>query len=90
MADVKKAPYFQIQKSLFGSALKEFKGAQGCIPLDMQKGVSLDRPAPGEKNPPSPKPPTEPRKTQKKIKIPQPKQPSKFEASENERTTAAT
>ncbi|WP_237741841.1 DUF6402 family protein [Herbaspirillum rubrisubalbicans] len=49
------------------------------------KSVSLDRPAPGEKNPPSPKPPTEPRKTQKKIKIPQPKQPSKFgQAKTNE------
>lgn len=75
MADVKKAPYYKPQKGLFGSELKEFKGAQGCIPLDTQKGVSIDRLAPGEK--PPPKPPVEPPKAPKQAEAPQPKQQPK-------------
>ncbi|WP_172441862.1 DUF6402 family protein [Burkholderia sp. IDO3] len=54
MADVKKVPYYKPQKGLFGSELKEYKGVQGCIPLDTQKSVSFDRPAPGAKPPPAP------------------------------------
>ncbi len=54
MADVKKVPYYKPQKGLFGSELKEYKGAEGCIPLDTQKSVSFDRPAPGAKPPPAP------------------------------------
>nr|WP_199866598.1 DUF6402 family protein [Burkholderia ambifaria] len=53
MADVKKVPYYKPQKGLFGSELKEYKGVQGCIPLDTQKSVSFDRPAPGAKPPPA-------------------------------------
>ncbi|VWD49867.1 hypothetical protein BLA50215_06055 [Burkholderia lata] len=57
MADVKKVPYYKPQKGLFGSGLKEYQGARGCVPLETQKGVSLDRLAPGEKPPPPlPKP----------------------------------
>ncbi|UOB59302.1 DUF6402 family protein [Burkholderia pyrrocinia] len=57
MADVKKVPYYKPQKGLFGSELKEYKGAQGCIPLDTQNSVSIDRLAPGAKPPPpAPKP----------------------------------
>ncbi|VWM19226.1 MULTISPECIES: DUF6402 family protein [Burkholderia] len=57
MADVKKVPYYKPQKGLFGSGLKEYQGSRGCIPLETQKGVSLDRLAPGEKPPPPlPKP----------------------------------
>ncbi|WP_200525341.1 DUF6402 family protein [Burkholderia pseudomallei] len=75
MADVKKAPYYKPQKGLFGAELKEFKGSQGCIPLDTQKSVSLDRLAPGEK--PPPKPPVEPPKAPKQAEAPQPKQQPK-------------
>ncbi|WP_179258702.1 DUF6402 family protein [Burkholderia aenigmatica] len=56
MADVKKVPYYKPQKGLLGAELKEYKGSQGCIPLDTQKSVSIDRLAPGEKPPPPPKP----------------------------------
>lgn len=54
MADVKKVPYYKPQKGLFGSELKEYQGTRGCIPLETQKGVSIDRLAPGEKPPPPP------------------------------------
>ncbi|WP_175716352.1 DUF6402 family protein [Burkholderia anthina] len=54
MADVRKMPYYKPQKGLFGSELKEYKGVQGCVPLDTQKSVSFDRPAPGAKPPPAP------------------------------------
>ncbi|WP_179233523.1 DUF6402 family protein [Burkholderia sp. AU16741] len=72
MADVKKLPYYKPKKGLFGSALREYKGSQGCVPLDTQRSVSIDRLAPGEKPPPpppkaisrpsnAPKPPAPPR-----------------------------
>ncbi|UTV57033.1 DUF6402 family protein [Burkholderia arboris] len=57
MADVKKVPYYKPKNGWFGSELKEYKGSQGCIPLDTQRGVSIDRLAPGEKPPPPPPPP---------------------------------
>jgi hypothetical protein len=57
MADVKKIPYYKPRKGLFGAELKEYKGSQGCIPLDTQKMVSIDRLAPGEKPPPPPSKP---------------------------------
>ncbi|MEK2603935.1 DUF6402 family protein [Burkholderia arboris] len=56
MADVKKVPYYKPKNGWFGSELKEYKGSQGCIPLDTQRGVSIDRLAPGEKPPPPPPP----------------------------------
>ncbi|VWD32305.1 hypothetical protein BLA18110_06235 [Burkholderia lata] len=59
MADVKKVPYYKPRKGLFGSELREYQGSRGCIPLETQKGVSLDRLAPGEK-PPHPLPKTTP------------------------------
>ncbi|MCA8033201.1 DUF6402 family protein [Burkholderia arboris] len=52
MADVKKLPYYEPKKGLFGSELKEYKGSRGCVPLDTQRSVSSDRLAPGEKPPP--------------------------------------
>lgn len=58
MADVKRAPYYKPQKGLWGPQLKEYKGRQGCVPLDTQKSVSIDRPAPGEKPPPPARPDT--------------------------------
>ncbi len=72
MADVKKLPYYKPTKGLFGSQLREYKGSQGCVPLDTQRSVSIDRLAPGEKPPPpppkaisgpsnAPKPPAPPR-----------------------------
>ena len=72
MADVKKLPYYKPTKGLFGSELREYKGSQGCVPLDTQRSVSIDRLAPGEKPPPpppkaisgpsnAPKPPAPPR-----------------------------
>lgn len=80
MADVKKLPYYKPQKGLLGSELKEYKGAQGCIPLDTQKNVSIDRLAPGEKPPPPPpKQAAEPAKVQKQAEVPQPKQQPKIE-----------
>lgn len=54
MADVKKLPYYKPKKGLFGSELREYKGPQGCVPLDTQRSVSIDRLAPGEKPPPPP------------------------------------
>ncbi|WP_175872291.1 DUF6402 family protein [Burkholderia sp. BCC0397] len=54
MADVKKLPYYKPKKGLFGSELREYKGSQGCVPLDTQRSVSIDRLAPGEKPPPPP------------------------------------
>ncbi|WP_322081453.1 DUF6402 family protein [Burkholderia sp. BCC1972] len=65
MVDVKKVPYYKPKKGVFGSELKEYKGSQGCIPLDTQRSVSIDRLAPGEKPPPPPpkpisKPPSAP------------------------------
>ncbi|WP_198388843.1 DUF6402 family protein [Burkholderia ubonensis] len=60
MADIKKIPYYKPQKGLLGAELKEYKGSQGCIPLDTQKSVSIDRLAPGEKPPPPPPPPPKP------------------------------
>jgi hypothetical protein len=80
MADVKKVPYYKPQKGLFGLELKEFKGDQGCIPLDTQQGVSIDRLAPGEK-PPPPKPLVEPAKAQKQVEAPRPKQPPNADQS---------
>ncbi|WP_334042147.1 DUF6402 family protein [Burkholderia ambifaria] len=52
MADVKKAPYYKPQKGWWGPELKEYKGRHGCVPLETQKSVSIDRLAPGEKPPP--------------------------------------
>lgn len=54
MADVKKLPYYKPKKGLFGSELREYKGSQGCVPLDTQRSVSINRLAPGEKPPPPP------------------------------------
>lgn len=54
MTDITKIPYYKPQKGLLASELKEYKGAQGCIPLDTQKSVSIDRLAPGEEPPPPP------------------------------------
>ncbi|WP_287729641.1 DUF6402 family protein [Burkholderia sp.] len=73
MADVKKVPYYKPKKGLFVSELKEYKGSQGCIPLDTQRGVSIDRLAPGEKPPPPPpKPIPEPSNAPKPPAAPQP------------------
>ena len=84
MADVKKVPYYKPQKGLFGSELKEYKGAQGCIPLDTQKSVSFDRPAPGAKPPPAP-PDTAPQagKIPKQSAAPRP-QPKADKAAPND------
>ncbi|WP_174526105.1 DUF6402 family protein [Herbaspirillum rubrisubalbicans] len=70
MADIKKVSYYHLKKGLFGWELKEFKAAQGCIPLDTQKSVSFDRPAPGEK-PSPPKPTMEVPKAQRQTEAPQ-------------------
>jgi len=72
MADVKKVAYYKPKKGWFGSELKEYKGSQGCIPLDTQRGVSLDRLAPGEKPPPPPKPISRPSTAPKSSAAPQP------------------
>ncbi|MCA8042571.1 DUF6402 family protein [Burkholderia seminalis] len=72
MADVKKVAYYKPKKGWFGSELKEYKGSQGCIPLDTQRGVSLDRLAPGEKPPPPPKPISRPSTAPKPSAAPQP------------------
>lgn len=81
MADVKKISYYKLQKGLLGPELKKYEGAQGCIPLETQKTVSIDRLAPGEKPPPPPtlppKPVVEPPKTQKQAEAPLPKQQPK-------------
>ncbi|GAB2903864.1 DUF6402 family protein [Paraburkholderia jirisanensis] len=78
MTDVKKRPYYKPQKWLLGLELKEYKGARGCIPLDTQKTVSIDRLAPGEKpQPPATKPATEPPKAEKHAEVLQSRQQSK-------------
>ncbi|MFS2115529.1 DUF6402 family protein [Herbaspirillum frisingense] len=74
MTDVRKAPYYRLQKSLFGSELREFKAAKGCIPLDTPKGVSLERPAPGAKQPLSPTPPAAAATVKKAAQRPRPEQ----------------
>lgn len=81
MADVKKIPYYKPQKGLLGPELKKYEGAQGCVPLETQTTVSIDRLAPGEKPPPPPPPPpkpvAEPPKAQKPPEAPQAKQQPK-------------
>lgn len=74
MADVKKTPYYKPKKGLFGSELKEYKDSQGCIPLDTQKGVSIDRLAPGAKPPPPPPKPTSKPSSPPKSNAPRPPQ----------------
>ncbi|VWD43467.1 hypothetical protein BLA18112_06952 [Burkholderia lata] len=77
MADVKKVPYYKPQKGLFGSELREYKGARGCIPLDTQSSVSIDRLAPGEKPPPPPpRPMSKPSIAPKTSASPQPPPPA--------------
>ena len=49
MANVKKMRYYKPRKGLFGLELTEYKGRHGCIQLDTQKRVSIERPAPGQK-----------------------------------------
>ncbi|MDR0243407.1 MAG: DUF6402 family protein [Burkholderia sp.] len=92
MADVKKIPYYKPQKGLLGPELKKYEGAQGCIPLETQQTVSIDRLAPGEKPPPppppQPKPVAEPPKATKPAEAPQPKtqeppKPTDAEVCEN-------
>ena len=59
MPVAKKIPYFTMEPSLNIFSPKTWKGHygdHGCIPLDTQQGVSMDRLAPGEEPPPSTKP----------------------------------
>lgn len=84
--DVKKAPYYQLQKGLFSPTLRKFEGARGCVPLDTQKGISLDRPAPGMKPPSTAKPPIKPTKALKQAEAKQYKQP-KAEQPKSKRPT---
>ncbi len=74
MTDVRRAPYYRIKKSLFGSELREFKAAKGCIPLDTPKGVSLERPAPGAKQSLSHTPPAAAATVKKAAQRPRPEQ----------------
>ena len=58
MDTVRKVPYYTMESSLNPFADKTWKGysgRQGCVPLNTQKTVSMDRLAPGEPAPP-PKP----------------------------------
>jgi hypothetical protein len=59
MPEVRKVPYYQMESSAFGGKKwKGYSGSQGCVPIDTQKAVSMDRLAPGEPAPPpKPKPP---------------------------------
>ncbi|WP_196799081.1 DUF6402 family protein [Burkholderia cepacia] len=79
MDDVKKIPYYKPQKGLLGPELKEYKGSQGCVPLDTQKTVSIDRLAPGEKPPPPPPPSPKPAVEAPEVpkQAPVPKEPPK-------------
>lgn len=77
MAELKKAPYYQPQKGLFGVELKEFKGVKGCIPLDTPTGVSIDRLPPGVKPPSPTNHTTGSKKANKKTQILPPAPPSK-------------
>lgn len=61
MAKVTKIPYYVMESSslpFMKVKWKEYSGSEGCVPLDTQKGVSMERLAPGEiPPPPPPKPP---------------------------------
>ena len=68
MEKPKKIPYYQIESSAIpfaGQKWKGYMGSEGCMPLNTQKTVSMDRLAPGEPAPPpKPKPTAEQRKAQ--------------------------
>lgn len=59
MEKVKKVPYYQMESSAIpfvGQKWKAYMGSEGCVPLNTQKSVSMDRLAPGEPAPPKPTP----------------------------------
>ena len=59
MPKVRKLPYYQMVSSAIpftGQKWKGYMGSEGCVPLDTQKTVSMDRLAPGEPAPPKPTP----------------------------------
>ena len=67
MAKPEKVPYYQIESSAIpfkGQKWKGYTGSEGCMPLNTQKTVSMDRLAPGEPAPPKPKPTPEQLKAQ--------------------------
>lgn len=69
MPPVKKIPYYTMEPSLNPFSKKKWTGHygnEGCVPLNTQQTVSLDRLAPGESPPPpKPKPTREQVKAQK-------------------------
>ncbi|MDB5800723.1 MAG: hypothetical protein JWL63_1662 [Rhodocyclales bacterium] len=73
MARVKKIPYHTMEPSILSKKVwKAHYGQQGCVPLNTQQTISLDRLAPGEPAPPAkPKPP---KPTRKQIKAQQAEQ----------------
>ena len=59
MSSPRKVPYYMIVSSavpFVGQKWKGYTGSQGCVPLNTQKSVSMDRLAPGEPAPPKPTP----------------------------------
>lgn len=67
MLAAKKIPYFTMEPSIFtANAWKRHDGSNGCVPLNTQQGVSMDRLAPGVAPPPPP--PKPPKPTAEQIK----------------------
>ena len=59
MEKPRKVPYYQMESSAIpftGQKWKGHMGSEGCMPLNTQKTVSMDRLAPGEPAPPKPTP----------------------------------
>lgn len=70
MEKIRRIPYHTMEPSLFSrNVWRVHHGSQGCVPLNTQQTVSLDRLAPGEPPPPPkpkpPKPTSEQRQAQK-------------------------
>ncbi|QDD63096.1 hypothetical protein EJD96_02510 [Herbaspirillum seropedicae] len=65
----RKLPYYRMESSLMPFRpirWQHYAGSQGCVPLATQRGVSLERPAPGATPlPPPPPPPPESRQEAK-------------------------
>lgn len=61
MAKVRKLPYYQMESSAIPFIKPKWRGylgSQGCVPINTQQTVSMERLAPGEPPPPpAPKPP---------------------------------
>ena len=55
MANVRKVPYYTMERSIFrGKVWKEYLGSVGAVPINTSQTLSFDRLAPGASAPPTP------------------------------------